>query len=71
MPIDIRSKPICIATICIATIRIFGCIFVGNLAAYLGCSNLLVVYFVMLVVWASSFLSRFTPSGVWQTGGQM
>ncbi len=45
MPIDIHSEPICIATICI-----FGCAFVGNLAAHAGCPNPLVVLFVVLIV---------------------
>jgi hypothetical protein len=45
MPIDIRSEPICIATICI-----FGCSFVGNLVAYAGCGNPLVVLFAVLIL---------------------
>ncbi len=45
MPIDIRAEPICIATICI-----FGCSFVGNLASYAGCGNPLVVLFAVLIV---------------------
>jgi hypothetical protein len=45
MPIDIRAEPTCIATICI-----FGCSFVGNLALYAGCGNPLVVLFTVLIV---------------------
>jgi hypothetical protein len=45
MPIDIRAEPICIAVICI-----FGCTFVGNLAAHAGCGNPLVVLFAVLTM---------------------
>ncbi len=45
MPIDIRSEPIYIGMICI-----FGCAFVGNLAAHAGCQNPLVVLFAVLIV---------------------
>jgi hypothetical protein len=45
MPIDIRAEPFCIATICI-----FGCSFVGNLASYAGCGNPLLVLFAVLIV---------------------
>ncbi len=45
MPIDIRAEPICIVTICI-----FGCSFIGSLASYAGCGNPLVVLFAVLIV---------------------
>ncbi len=45
MPIEIHSEPICIATICI-----FGCAFVGYLAAHAGCQKPLVVLFAVLIV---------------------
>jgi hypothetical protein len=45
MPIDIHAEPICIAVI-----SIFGCTFVGNLAAHTGCGNPLVVLFAVLTV---------------------
>ncbi len=45
MLIDIHAEPICIAVICI-----FGCTFVGNLAAHPGCGNPLVVLFAVLTM---------------------